>query len=52
MTSPYRNGKMLLVEALDDIHAIRQLLNSHSLTRLRDSEDKSIRPLKQFFGVP
>ena len=43
---------MLLVEALDDIYAIRQLLNGHSLTRLRDSEDKSICPLEQFFDLP
>ena len=40
---------LLLVEGLDDIHAISQLLNTHGLTRLRDSKDRSIHPLKLFF---
>jgi len=40
---------LLLVEGLDDVHVISQLLNAHGLTRLRDSKDKSIRPLKLFF---
>jgi len=43
---------LLLVEGPYAVHAISKLLNVHGLTRLRDSKDKSIHPLKLFFEDP
>lgn len=41
---------LLLVEGPDDVHVVSQLLNAHSLTRLRNDRDKGVNPLKLFFG--
>ncbi|MDR0391395.1 MAG: hypothetical protein LBH59_05785 [Planctomycetaceae bacterium] len=43
-------NNLLLVEGQDDLHVVSALLKQHNLTDLRDSNDRSIAPLKLKFS--
>ena len=41
---------LLLVEGQDDVHVVSRLLERHSLTRLKNPNDRNVNPLRLLFG--